>query len=68
MKGAAGRSQNEVEEYLQIQVPAVTKHQLGIRAAERREPIRVVVLRALKAYGVTVPDKAISDRRKSRPA
>jgi hypothetical protein len=59
-------SPHEVDEYLQIQVPAITKHQLGIRAAEAREPIRVVVLRALKAYGVTVPDEAISDRRKRR--
>lgn len=58
----------ETDEYLQIQVPSVTKHQLGIRAAEAREPIRVVVLRALKAYGVTVPDEAMTDRRKGRPA
>ncbi|MBK3661091.1 hypothetical protein JJE66_07485 [Bradyrhizobium diazoefficiens] len=68
MKAAAAQSPSEVDEYLQIQVPSVTKHHLGIRAAEAREPIRVVVLRALKAYGVTVPDEAISDRRKKRPA
>ncbi|QOZ31651.1 hypothetical protein XH92_07900 [Bradyrhizobium sp. CCBAU 53421] len=64
----AARPSDETDEYLQIQVPAVTKHHLCIRAAETREPIRVVVLRALKAYGVTVPDKAISDRRKKRTA
>lgn len=68
MKQAIAQSGSEVDEYLQIQVPAITKHHLGIRAAETREPIRVIVLRALKAYGVTVPDKAISDRRKRRPA
>jgi hypothetical protein len=68
MKQATARFRNEIDEYLQIQVPAITKHQLGIRAAETREPIRVIVLRALKAYGVTVPDDAISDRRKRRPA
>jgi hypothetical protein len=68
MKMAAAQSPDDVDEYLQIQVPSVTKHHLGIRAAEAREPIRVVVLRALKAYGVTVPDEAISDRRKRRPA
>lgn len=67
MKAATVQSPIEVDEYLQIQVPSVTKHHLGIRAAETREPIRVVVLRALKAYGVTVPDEAISDRRKKRP-
>ena len=66
MKAAAVQSPDETDEYLQIQVPPVTKHHLGIRAAETREPIRVVVLRALKAYGVTVPDDAISDRRKRR--
>jgi hypothetical protein len=68
MKTAVTQTHNEVDEYLQIQVPAITKHHLGIRAAETREPIRVVVLRALKAYGVTVPDEAISDRRKKRSA
>lgn len=67
MKQAIAQSDREVDEYLQIQVPAITKHHLGIRAAETREPIRVIVLRALKAYGVTVPDEAISDRRKRRP-
>ncbi|MET4325701.1 hypothetical protein ABIB80_001524 [Bradyrhizobium sp. i1.15.2] len=68
MKAAGAQSPDDNDEYLQIQVPSVTKHHLGIRAAETREPIRVVVLRALKAYGVTVPDEAISDRRKKRPA
>jgi len=68
MKAAIAQSHSEVDEYLQIQVPSVTKHHLGIRAAETREPIRVVVLRALQAYGVTVPDEAISDRRKRRSA
>jgi hypothetical protein len=55
-----------IEEYLQIQVPEVTKHQLGLRAAETRVPIRVIVLRALKAYGVAVPNEVIFDRRKKR--
>lgn len=57
----------EVDEHLQIQVPAITKRHLGIRAVETREPIRVIVLRALLAYGVPVPADAISDRRKGRP-
>jgi hypothetical protein len=68
MKKIVAQPTDDGDEYLQIQVPAVTKHHLGIRAAETREPIRVVVLRALKAYGVNVPDEAISDRRKRRPA
>ena len=52
------------DEHLQIQVPAATKRDLGQRALDTREPIRMVVLRALAAYGVTVPEGAISDRRK----
>lgn len=68
MKLIAAQSCNDPDEYLQIQVPSITKHNLGVRAAEAREPIRVVVLRALKAYGVTVPEEAISDRRKRRRA
>ncbi|ALR20080.1 MULTISPECIES: hypothetical protein [Sphingobium] len=52
------------DEHLQIQVPAITKRDLGQRALDSREPIRMVVLRALKAYGVTVPGDAITDRRK----
>lgn len=52
------------DEHLQIQVPAVTKRDLGQRALDNREPIRMIVLRALQAYGVKVPTDAISDRRK----
>jgi hypothetical protein len=52
------------DEHLQIQVPAATKRDLGQRALDTREPIRMVVLRALAAYGVKVPEGAITDRRK----
>jgi hypothetical protein len=54
------------DEHLQIQVPSATKLDLAVRAAKAREPIRVVVLRALDAYGVEVPKEAIQDRRKGR--
>lgn len=54
------------DEHLQIQVPAATKRDLGQRALDTREPIRMVVLRALAAYGVAVPEDAITDRRKRR--
>lgn len=67
MKQAVEVSPDVVDEHLQIQVPAITKRHLGIRAVETREPIRIIVLRALQAYGVPVPDEAISDRRKKRP-
>jgi hypothetical protein len=54
------------DEHLQIQVPSATKLDLAVRAAKAREPIRMVVLRALAAYGVEVPAEAIQDRRRSR--
>jgi len=67
MKRIIAPSPNDVDEHLQIQVPAITKRHLGIRAVETREPIRVIVLRALRAYGVPVPPGAILDRRRKRP-
>jgi hypothetical protein len=59
-------AKSDGDEHLQIQVPAVTKRNLGIRAVETREPIRVIVLKALKAYGVAVPAEAITDRRRKK--
>ena len=61
-----GTVEDAGDEHLQVQVPAVTKRDLGQRALDEREPIRMIVLRALKAYGVTVPADAIHDRRKQR--
>lgn len=52
------------EEHLQIQVPTETKYDLRLKALNGRESIRMVVLRALQAYGVDVPIEAICDRRK----
>lgn len=63
MKQSEAR-QDADDEHLQIQVPGVTKRDLGQRALDAREPIRMIVLRALQAYGVNVPPEAISDRRK----
>ena len=63
MKQVEARSDAD-DEHLQIQVPGVTKRDLGQRALDAREPIRTIVLRALQAYGVKVPPEAISDRRK----
>lgn len=54
------------DEHLQIQIPASTKRYLGHRAVETREPIRMIVLRALEAYGVPVPEGAVWDRRRRR--
>jgi hypothetical protein len=59
-------TEHDPDEHLQIQIPASTKRHLGHRAVETREPIRMIVLRALDAYGVPVPEGAISDRRRKR--
>lgn len=65
MSQAAVQSDDD-DEHLQVQVPSVTKRDLGQKALDSREPIRMIVLRALQAYGVNVPAEAISDRRKGR--
>lgn len=52
------------DEHLQVQVPSATKRDLAQKALDSRESVRMVVLRALKAYGVHVPAEAITDRRK----
>lgn len=57
---------DQLNEHLQVQVPPVTKRDLGQKALDAREPIRMIVLRALQAYGVKVPAEAIADRRKQR--
>lgn len=52
------------DEMLQVQVPAMTKRDLAIKAAKAGEPLRMYVLKALSAYGIKVPSEAIIDRRK----
>jgi len=61
-----GRSTESGEEPLQITVPKVTKRSLKILAAESGNPMRVIVLRALAAAGIQVPDEELQDRRKLR--
>lgn len=56
-------STGEDDKPLQVQVPAITKHDLALKALESREPMRMVVLRALRAYGIKVPAKEIANRR-----
>lgn len=55
-----------MEETLQITLPRVTKKSLRIRAAESGETMRVIVLRALAAKGIEVPDTELHDRRKEK--
>lgn len=52
------------DETLQVQVPAATKRAIHIRSAETGDPMRVLVLKALAAYGFPVPEEALIDRRK----
>jgi hypothetical protein len=68
MKHAGKRrpTAGESEEPLQIVVPKVTKTSLKIRSAQSGDPMRVIVLRALAAAGIQVPDLEVQDRRKSK--
>ena len=52
------------EAILQVQIPASTKRAIHIRSAETGDPMRVLVLKALVAFGFPVPSGAITDRRK----
>lgn len=54
------------EEALQITVPQVTKKNLKMRAAESGETMRVIVLKALAAAGIQVPQTELHDRRKEQ--
>lgn len=56
----------ESEEPLQITVPQVTKKSLRMRAAESGETMRVIVLKALAAAGIQVPQSELQDRRKDK--
>lgn len=49
---------------LQVQIPAATKRAIHMRSAETGDPMRVLVLKALAAYGFPVPEDALVDRRK----
>ncbi len=54
------------EENLQIAVPHITKKSLRMRSAESGDTMRMVVLRALAAAGIKVPDNELLDRRKAK--
>jgi len=54
------------EENLQIMVPLVTKRSLKMQAAKSGETMRVIVLRALAASGIQVPNEELLDRRKAK--
>lgn len=68
MKRGAGRgaASGASEEPLQVTVPQITKKSLKVRAAETGDTMRVIVLRALAAAGIQVPEKDLQDRRKEK--
>lgn len=69
MKNGSPRSPNGIdtkEPTLQLFLPAATKRAIALRAAETGETVRVIVLRALSAYGLHVPEDSLVDRRKQR--
>jgi hypothetical protein len=57
-----GRPERE-EAQLSVVLPADIVRAVKIRAAEKGETLRAVVLRALKADGFKVPEREITDRR-----
>lgn len=59
MKGAV-----EPQETLQITVPRSTKRSLKVAAAQSGEPMRLIILKALLAVGISVPKEELHDRRK----
>lgn len=68
MKRSTGRAAmpQGSEEPLQITVPQVTKKSLKMAAAESGETMRVIVLKALAAAGILVPQTELQDRRKAK--
>lgn len=61
MKGAV-----EPQETLQITVPRSTKRSLKVAAAQSGEPMRLIILKALLAVGISVPKEELHDRRKTK--
>lgn len=51
---------------LPLHVPKSTKRDLKIRSVESGEPMHLLVLKALAAYGVRGPQDSLRDRRKRR--
>jgi hypothetical protein len=61
-----GAASSPPEDPLQVTVPRITKKSLKVRAAETGDTMRVIVLRALAAAGIQVPEKELLDRRKEK--
>ena len=55
--------QRDEDATLLVQFPAATKRAHHIQAATAGKPVRLFVLKTLAAYGINVPDDALTDRR-----
>lgn len=64
MKPLGGSGLAKSDTTLQIDIPYDTKKQLRLRSAETGDPVRVLVLKALKQAGYTIPSATMVDRRK----
>jgi hypothetical protein len=51
---------------IQVMVPEGVRRQVALMSAERGENIRTVVLRGLRAIGISVPESELGDRRGRR--
>ena len=51
---------------IQVMVPETVRRQVALMSAERGENIRTIVLRALRAIGINVPESELGDRRGRR--
>ncbi len=51
---------------IQVMVPEAVRRQVALMSAERGENIRTVVLRGLRAIGISVPESEMGDRRGRR--
>lgn len=52
----------DTEATLQVQIPAPTKRAVHVQAVSTGETMRLLVLKALAAYGLDVPPDALVDR------
>ena len=57
---------DQSETVLQIRVSEGLKKRIAVKAFEQEQTLRSFVLTALKAHGVEIPDRDLSDRRKQR--
>jgi hypothetical protein len=63
-RAALGPEPREVP--IQVMVPEAVRRQVALMSAQRGENIRTVVLRGLRAIGISIPLSELGDRRGRR--